>query len=396
MSPASPQGSLRHLPVSPPVERIAILRALQLGDLLLTVPALRAIRARFPAAEITLIGLPWAAELAQRLSRYVDRFVEFPGYPGIAEASYDEERTARFFARQCAYGYDLAIQMHGNGTASNGFCRALGARMTVGCYDDTPPDGLTLGAPYPRDAHEIERNLAIARLLGCRPPSLDLEFPLRSADTAEAARLLRRLARAPRPWIGLHPGARASSRRWPAESFARAGVLLARRFGATLILTGGTDERETASSVAALLRTRTGVLRTPPPVDAHACAPPSPRRERESRGEVLLNLAGRTSLGGLAAVIARLDLYISNDTGPAHLADAVGTPSITLFGPADHRRWAPLDARLHPILREPVSCSPCAFAVCPIDHRCLRRIGPEQVIEQAARLLETSVAACDA
>ncbi|HKS70241.1 MAG TPA: hypothetical protein VJQ45_07465, partial [Ktedonobacterales bacterium] len=155
------QGTARQLPVleATPIRRIAVLRALQLGDLLLAVPALRAIRDRFPRAEITLIGLPWAEDFARRFARYVDRFVAFPGYPGIAEAPYAPAHTARFFAAQRAYGYDLAIQMHGNGAASNGFCLELGARLTAGYYGDDATEGLTLAAPYPEGAHEIARNV---------------------------------------------------------------------------------------------------------------------------------------------------------------------------------------------------------------------------------------------
>src|SRR3954451_11977568 len=88
-------------------KKIAVFRALYLGDLLLAIPALRALRAGFPGAEITLIGLPWAASFAQRFERYVDRFVEFPGYPGIDEVVVEPERSARFLAEQRAYGYDL-------------------------------------------------------------------------------------------------------------------------------------------------------------------------------------------------------------------------------------------------------------------------------------------------
>jgi ADP-heptose:LPS heptosyltransferase len=109
-----------------------------------------------------------------------------------------------------------------------------------------------------------------------------------------------------------------------------------------------------------------------------------------------LDLAGRTSLGGLAALLQRMSLFIGNDSGPAHLAEAVGTPSVTLFGPTDPRRWAPLDQRAHPIVREPVGCSPCAYSDCPIDHRCLRRITPDEVIARASGLLLQEVTRCGA
>src|SRR5690348_11203743 len=99
--------------------RIAIFRGLQLGDLLEAVPAQRAIRAGFPSAEITLIGLPWAESFVRRFHRYIDRFVEFAGFPGIDEAEFVPERSERFIREQRAYGYDLAIQMHGSGRVSN-------------------------------------------------------------------------------------------------------------------------------------------------------------------------------------------------------------------------------------------------------------------------------------
>src|SRR4051812_13711959 len=101
------------------VRRIAVFRALNLGDMVVAVPALRALRAGFPAAEVTVIGLPWAAEIARRLDRYVDRFLVFPGWPGLPEVPFEPARIDCFLAEQRAYGYDLAIQMHGSGGASN-------------------------------------------------------------------------------------------------------------------------------------------------------------------------------------------------------------------------------------------------------------------------------------
>src|SRR5947209_5720114 len=118
---------------------IAVFRALQLGDLLVAVPALRALRAQFSNAEITLIGLPWAKSFVERFHRYIDRFVEFVGYPGIAEVDVVPERTACFIEEQRSYGYDLVIQMHGSGESSDRFTLALGAKMTVGYYKGRAP-----------------------------------------------------------------------------------------------------------------------------------------------------------------------------------------------------------------------------------------------------------------
>jgi ADP-heptose:LPS heptosyltransferase len=337
--------------------RIAIFRALQLGDLLVAVPTLRAIRKRFPSAEITLIGLPWAVSFVQRFNCYVDRFVEFAGFPGIDEVEENSKRTACFLEEQRAYSYDLVIQMHGDGKASNSFALALGGRVTVGYFEGSRPGGLTLGRQYPGDLPEIERNLRLAELLGCPDRDPRLEFPLFNQDYTEAAVLLHRFSWATRPWVGIHPGARPPARRWPVEYFASVADTFAQRFNAQIILTGGPDEETTVRQVADLMV-------TPP-----------------------LNLAGETSLGGLAALISELDLFISNDTGPAHIADAVGTASVTIFGPADYRRWAPLNQERHRVVRHPVKCSPCGYWECPIDHRCLRWIHPSEVIDAGTRFL---------
>jgi ADP-heptose:LPS heptosyltransferase len=338
---------------------IAVIRALQLGDLLVAVPALRSLRAGYPRARITLLGLPWAADFVTRFSRYVDRFVEFEGYPGIAEAPCEPARTARFLREQRAERYDLVVQLHGDGTISNRLARDLGGRLTAGYYRDKLPDGFTAGAPYPDHLPEVLRNLALARLVGGADVPADLEFPLFERDRSEAAALLSGLSsRATGPAIGIHPGARSAARRWPAERFAALADALAERAGASVVLTGAADEEELVRAVAASMTTR--------PVIA----------------------AGKTSLGGLAALIERLDLFVSNDTGPAHIAVACGTRSVTIFsGAADHQRWEPLDRARHRVVRRAVPCAPCGHAVCPIDHRCLTWIAPDEVLEVALEML---------
>lgn len=349
-----------------PLRKIAIFRALYLGDLLLAVPALRAIRAAFPSAEITLIGLPWAASFVQRFSHYIDRFVEFVGYPGIDEIVIDPQRIQHFLTEQRNYAYDLVIQMHGDGQVSDHFALSLAGQVTVGYYKKRPPAGLTLGEPYPEDEPEVLRNLGLAKLLGCRNLDPKLEFPLFDNDRGEAAKLLRRLPRANRPWIGLHTGAKSPARRWPVEYFARVAEHFAQRFDAQIILTGSSVDSSTVQALAERMTAQP------------------------------LNVVGQTSLGGLAALISELDLFISNDTGPAHLADAVNTPSVTIFGPTDPRRWAALDSTRHPIARQPVACSPCSYEECPIDHRCMHRLRPAMVIAVAEELLLKGAVACNA
>ena len=342
------------------VKRIAIFRALQLGDMLEAVPAIRAIRSGFPQAEITLIGLPWASILARRFPAYLDRFAPFAGYSGIVEMEVVPERSARFIEEQRACDYDLVIQMHGSGSISNRFVLAIARRLTAGYYVGQAPPRLTFAAPYPDDSPEVLRNLGLARLLGCPNCSPRLEFPLFEEDRAEANVLLQRVPRSGGPLVGIHAGARPPARRWPAASFSALADTLVRRAGALILLTGGPGEESTI------------------------------RQVEESMREPCINLTGQTSLGGLAALIHALDLFITNDTGPAHLAYALNTPSITLFGPADYKRWAPLDAHLHAVARHPVPCSPCGYWECPIAHPCLRGISVEQVLSLAENLLKAT------
>lgn len=339
--------------------RIAVFRALYLGDLLLAVPALRALRENFPQAEITLIGLPWAAAFASRFRRYIDRFVEFVGYPGISELPVCEERITPFLEEQQAYGYDLVVQMHGSGQTSNAFVLALGGRATVGYTigaSSPVSRALTSSAPYPVDRPEVLRNLGLAALLGCTHLDPALEFPLYKEDRAEAMALLPGFSQARCPLIGFHPGASRPARRWPAAYFAALADELVRELDATIVFTGGPDEEPIVQEVVDEMTARS------------------------------LNLAGKTELGGLAAIMSKLDLFISNDTGPAHLADALDTTSITIFGPSEPRRWAALDRAKHSIIQQPVNCSPCTYRDCPIDHRCLRWISP-QIVSAAAQAL---------
>jgi ADP-heptose:LPS heptosyltransferase len=291
--------------------RIAVFQALNLGDLLCTTPALRAIRGRFPAAEITLIGRPWAEAFVARLAT-VDRFLPFPGFPGIAESPPGAAQTVPRWPR-----FDLAIQMHGSGEVSNGFVAALGATHSIG-FGPPGERRLTMALSWVESESEPLRWLRLAEAVGAAPAGLHGEFPLTAAERAKGAALVG--PRDGRPVIGFHTGSSLPSRRWPAESFARLGDRLAELRQARIVLTGSDQERPLTASVRRMM---------------HAPA---------------VDLAGMTGLGEFAAVISTLDLLVTNDTGASHVAAATRTPSIVLYGPSRPDRWAPLDRRRHQVI----------------------------------------------
>lgn len=301
------------------VRKIAIVRALFLGDLLMTTPAWRALRRRFPQAEITLISLPWAASFMRHVPELIDRFVAFPGYAGLPELPYDPARTAAFLAEQRAYGYDLALQMHGNGTTTNGLLRELGAAVTAGhaCAGDARLD-LALPWDDRADRNEVLRWLELAGALGAPTDEQRVEFQLGPTDEAAAEAAL--AEREGAPLVGLHLGAKDAIRRWPVRQFAALGAALRRHCGAALVLTGSAHERDLTEQMLRL-----------------SLVPP-------------LDLAGRTDVGGFAAVVKRLDLLVTNDTGASHIAAAVGTPSVVIFGPTRPSQFAPLDRELHRVV----------------------------------------------
>jgi ADP-heptose:LPS heptosyltransferase len=296
------------------VRRIAVFRALFLGDLLCTVPAFRALRRCYPHAEITLIGLPWAAEFVKRVP-YLDRFVAFPGYEGVREVPYSASVTCVFLAAARATGYDIALQMHGNGHVTNGFVAALGARIALG-YRQGVDDRLSFSLPYEPGQHEVLRWLRLVAALGAPVDDRLIEFLTTSADEQQVAALLSQIP-ASGPLVALHVGSKDDARRWSLERFAAVGDALVERFGARVVLTGSATEGELTAAVGRAMR------------------------------HPALDLAGTTNLGTFAALLRRVDLLLSNDTGASHLAAATGTPSVVLFGPSRPAEWAPLDRTLH-------------------------------------------------
>jgi ADP-heptose:LPS heptosyltransferase len=348
-------GLLRRLPEPP--RKVALLRASRIGDFLCAVPAFRALRAALPEAEITMITLPLLRELALR-SPYLDRVIPFPGFPGIAEQFFDARGCLGFLQAMQVERFDLAIQMQGSGVHSNPFTLLLGARATAGFVrPGEGPGRLDAALPYPEGGHEVSRPLALAAFLGAPAHGTATEFPLWPADHTAADTLLRDAAM---PLIGLHPSARDAGRRWPPERFAATGAALLRRHGGTLVLLGDAEARATARALRAAL-----------PADLA-------RRCRD--------LTGATTLPALGAVIARLAVLVTNDSGPAHIAYALGAPTVTIFGSSNPEAYGPPRAGPFRVVLRDAPCRPAgslACSSCAYDHRCLTGVAVADVLAAA-------------
>lgn len=309
---------------SAPLESLAIFRALQLGDLLCAVPALRALRAGFPAARITLVGLPWAARFAERFKRYLDEFVAFPGHPALPEQPVRRDLIPVFRAAMHARRLDLAVQLHGSGGVSNRVVRSFGARALAGYFpaDAAPPaDGTFIR--YPDTGPEPLRLLRLPLALGAPACGHHLEFPLNADDDAELRASGLAAGLAPGAYVCIHPGARSRDKCWPPHCFAALADRLAAEFGLAAVLTGSAAEADLTAAVAARMHS--------PAVDA----------------------AAPISIGAMAALLSRARLLVCNDTGVSHIAAGLRLPSVVVFGKTDMCRWAPLDRRLHRCIRDP-------------------------------------------
>lgn len=297
------------------VKKIVVFRALQLGDLLCTIPAIRALHNAYPDAEITLVGLPWAKMFTERFNPHFHSFISFPGYPGLPEQQVNYHDYPGFLKKVQQNNFDLALQMQGNGTIANALVELFAAKQTAGFYKkfNYCPDK-DLFIEYPENLHEIERHLRLMDHLGIKSISTDLEFPITEIDEEdfEKAALPAEHGR----YIIIHPGARSETRQWPPENFAALGDYCIKK-GMQVVVTGTKGEAEIVRNVISKMRYT--------PIDA----------------------TGKTTLGAVAVLIKNAHGLISNCTGVAHIAAALKTKSIVLILHEEPGRWEPLNKTLH-------------------------------------------------
>jgi ADP-heptose:LPS heptosyltransferase len=194
--------------------RIVVFRALQLGDMLCAVPALRALRHAAPHAHIALIGLPWARTFVEPYAGLIDELIVFPGATGFPEQPETNAGLPGFFSQMRLRRFDLAIQLHGSGGIANDLLLDLGAKAQAGFVQpgEAERSGCFIG--WPDDLPETERYLALTDAMGA--PSLEYQsaFPLNRQDQDEYAALVAAHGVEAERLVLIHPGAQLPSRRW--------------------------------------------------------------------------------------------------------------------------------------------------------------------------------------
>jgi len=333
-----------------------------LGDLIMSTPGFRALRAGFPGARITL----------QVSQAHADLFAG-EGFFDRVLALGPERRGLRAIAREAAVlrrsgSYDLGLCIPDSHSSAL-IMRLGGVRNVVGYAGRARGPLLHRSVPVP-DAWGRRRMVAredfvlgLCEAVGCPSLGGELELVCSPGDEVRVDELLFRHAgeRGDAPLVGLAPGASyGAAKRWPLESFAALGDSLSRA-GARVVLLGSPDELRLTAEL----------------------------RQRMKEGAI--DLAGELALGPLKAMIRRLDLLVCNDAGARHIAVAFGVPSIVFFGPTS---VAKTDANLDTvevIEAHGVDCRPCYRRECPIDHRCMRRLEPAAVAERALRMLATGL-----
>jgi heptosyltransferase-2 len=326
------------------VNRILIRATNWLGDAVMSLPALRAVRARYPQAHIAVLARPWVADL------------------------YAREPFANEVLREGARlgGFDAAILLPNSFRSAWQVWRARIPRR-IGYNRDRR--GLLLTDPIPppdrndTPPHESFYYLELlrrARIIDRLPEPA----PILLEGIGEARRagesLLAALA-VSTPVVGVSPGAQNSrAKQWPADRFTAAAAAVAAARGWTVVLFGSEAERPLCVGIASELR---------------------------RRGIPVLSVAGETTLRQFVDLAAACRVFLTNDSGAMHVASALGVPTVAVFGPTEWYATAP-SGPISQIVREPVECSPCMLRDCPIDHRCMLRVAPETVARVALELVK--------
>lgn len=347
--------------------KVLCVRLDSLGDVLMCTPAMRALKQSYEGRSVTLLSsrsgaaaVPFIAEL--------DAVIEYAAPWMKSSGAHDSALDRDFILTLREHDFDAAVIFTSYSQSplpAAMLCYLAGIPLRLAHCHENPYRMLSDWIPDPEpDAlvkHEVRRQLDLVANIGCRADHIGLSFAVRDDDLAFVRARLGEAGIGPRqPWLLLHPGASAPSRRYPPERWSDVIGELARLVGYPMVLTGEADEG---------------------PLIEHI---------RASCGTAIHSMAGQFDLGQLGAAIKLAAVVVSNNTGPAHMAAAIGTPLVDLYALTNpqHTPWQ-VENR---ILFYDVPCRFCHKSVCPQGHNdCLARIAPERVTEAVRSLLASSV-----
>ena len=331
------------------------------GDAVMTIPALRELRRIFPKAEITLFTRSWARGIFQDAD-FLDEILTFDKTTSKIKDAYNQSKILK------TGNFDLAVLL------PNSFESALLAKMSaiprrIGYAKEGRSFLLTDSIEIPawkNQRHEvyyylnliaeIEKSFFKTQTITQNESLFDL--PVSSERRAEAAQILQETGvDLTRKTVALGVGSTNSlAKRWSSQSYAELNDLLQSELNANVVLVGAKDETDVSAEVY------------------------------ETSKQKPFILTGKTNLAEIVAVLSEVDLLVSNDMGLAHIAPAVGTKTLVIFGPTNDKTTRPFP-EIAEIIRVNVECSPCMLRTCPIDHRCMSRISPQAVFEKISIIL---------
>jgi len=318
------------------------------GDAVMTLPALEAVRENFPSASITVLARPWVAPVFENHPA-VNNILIYNRHTGI------KKNISEFFHLTGIIRknrYDLAILFQ------NAFEAALLTylgRVKYRLGFDSDGRGFLLTHKIKRsseifEVHQVEYYLSILKAAGLKAESRNPVIHLSQKDIAGAAKLLESEGINKGDFIlGISPGAIfGNAKRWPFERFAKISDWASERWGAKVIVLGSKKEKDIGIKMAGIMKNRAA------------------------------DFCGTTSLGEAMGLISKCSFFVTNDSGLMHVSAALGVPTLAIFGSTDHVATGPRGSKTR-IIRHEAECSPCLKPECPTDFRCMLSIEPEEV-----------------
>jgi heptosyltransferase-2 len=323
-----------------------------MGDSILAFPAMNTIKKNFPEAEIWVVVQDWIKDL------FSIGGVAVGTIPLSKQKDFKNLRDSAQRLRE--FHFDLGI-LFTNSFASAFLFTLARIPQRWGYKKDGRGFLLTRGIPVNlrnNHVHQSRYYLDLLSSLGLKKFPEEFSIPV---DQQEMARIEARLEsqniQIKKPLIIINPGAfYGSAKRWPVEKYAELASLLQSRIQAQIMIIGSVDEIPLAEAISSRMSERPHIL------------------------------TGKTSLPQLAALIRFADLFVTNDSGPMHLANSLKTPLVALFGPTDPIRTGPFQQPAL-VIHKGAPCWPCSYRICPFDHRCMMAISPDEVFQACQKLL---------